>query len=142
MMSHLEIHFDVLAIIINVVLRIVTAVLFVVFLIPLFFKEARVKNGLRTLRFELLFTGTIIFCVNTFGLLIIVFRSIGWDTTIITHLVTYFNSVALLAYAIAKYVIYTQKYTPENKKLHEKFEKMERAEHKKAKQLTTNKKVK
>lgn len=141
-MSLLQLEFGLLSIIINVIFRIVTATLFVFFLIPLFFREARVKNGLRTLRFELLFTGTIIFCVNTFGLLIIVFRFLRWDTALIADLVTYFNSVALLAYAIAKYIIYTQKYTPENKKLHEKFEKMERIERQKAKQLTTNKKVK
>lgn len=141
-MSHLEIHLGLVAVIINVIFRIITAIVFLAFLFPLFIKEAKVKNGLRLLRFELLFTGTIIFLVNTLGLVIIVFRYANYDTRLVSEVVTYFNTFSLLVYALVKYKIYTFKYAPENKKLHEKLEKIEIRERQKAKRLTTNKKVK
>lgn len=130
-----------LSLIINVGVRIVTAIIFITYLLPLFIKEAAVKNGLRVLRLELLFTGSIIFLVNTSGLFIILFRYLGHDLTQITDIVSFFNTFGFLAYALIKLRIYTQKYTPENKALHAKFEKIEAAELKKAEAKKKKKKV-
>ena len=141
-MTNLQLEIGEASVIINVVVRLITAIIFGAFLIPLFIKEAKVKNGLQILRFELLFTGIIIFLVNSIGIVVILLRFCGFDTSNTTELVTYFNTFALLAYAIAKYIIYTQKYTPENKRLHERFEKMETKcikDAKKSPSLTTNK---
>lgn len=137
-MNNLQLTFNEFSIVINVAIRIITALVFMGFLLPLFIKEAGVKNGLRLLRYELLFTGTIIFIVNISGLFIILFRYLGFDLGKITDIVTYFNSFAFLAYSLVKLKIYTQRYTPENKALHEKFEKIEYKELEKA---AKNKKV-
>ena len=132
-MNNLQLEFGQLSVIINVTIRIVTALIFIAYLLPLLIKEARVKNGLKSLRYELLFTGTIIFLVNGSGLFIILFRHLGINVTTITETVTYFNTLGFLGYALVKLRIYTQKYTPENKKLHEEFEKIEKRALEKAK---------
>ena len=77
----------------NTALRIITAILFLVFLIPLLLKEARVQNGLKVLRVELLLTGSIIFLVNTIGLLIIVADFMKLDTAVVSNFVVSFNSI-------------------------------------------------
>jgi len=138
-MTNLQLEINEASVIINVVIRVITAVVFLAFLIPLYIKEAKVKNGLRILRFELLFTGIIIFLVNSFGMAVILLRFFGFDTSITTEFMTYFNSIALLLFALVKSIVYTQKYTPENKKLHEKFEKIERKALKDTQNLKTNK---
>lgn len=117
-----------ISVIINTIIRVTTAMIFIFFLIPLFIKEAKVRNGLRILRYELLFTGSIIFFINTVGLVIIIFRFKGIDTRLITDVVTYINTFGFLAYALVKYRIYTQKYSAESKKFHEKMERMESKE--------------
>ena len=129
---NLQLELAQLPLIINVALRVITAMFFARYLLPLFIKEAKVKNGLKKLRLELLISGTIIFLINTVGLIIIVFNYFGLSTRVVLEAVTYFNSLGFLVYAIIKFKIYTQRYTPESKKLHEKFEKMEKKELEKA----------
>lgn len=124
-MNGFNIQFSDYAVIINVVFRLITAVIFAIFLLPLFFKEAGVRNGLRPLRIEMLLAGIIIFFINSIGLLIIVFRYGGFDVTRLSEYVTYFNSIGFLTYALIKWRIYTQNYTPENKSLHEEIHKLE-----------------
>jgi hypothetical protein len=114
--------------IVTVAVRILTAFLFLAFLIPLFIKEAKVKNGLRTLRYQLLTTGMIIFFVNTSGLLIIVGRYFGMNLVNLTDIVSYINTFGFLIYAIIKIRIYTQQYTPENKLYHAQRERIEERE--------------
>ena len=109
----------------NTALRIITAILFLVFLIPLLLKEARVQNGLKVLRVELLLTGSIIFLVNTIGLLIIVADFMKLDTAVVSNFVVSFNSIGFLAYALMKIRIYRQHYSQASKKLHEEFAKFE-----------------
>lgn len=121
-----------LTFVLNVAIRVVTAIIFVLFLIPLIVKEAAVKNGLRQLRYEMLMTGAIIFTVNTVGLSIILLRSFDVDTSGIVEVITFINSFGFLAYALVKLKIYTQSYTPEKKRLHEKIAKLEEKELKKS----------
>lgn len=125
---------------INVGIRLVTAFIFLAFLIPLIFKEATVKNGLKALRIQLLLSGLLIFFINTVGLLIIVFRYIGFDVKLMTDLVTYLNTVGFLAYALIGLRVYTQKYSEENKRLHAKFEQIEVQEKEKRKTKLKKKK--
>jgi hypothetical protein len=132
-MNNLNLEFNQLSIIINVTIRLITVVIFILYLFPLFIKEAKVRNGLRLLRYELLLSGSIIFLVNISGLFIILFRYLGADLQNVTNLTTYFNTLGFLTYALLKLKIYTQKYSPENKKLHERFERIEVRELKKAK---------
>lgn len=124
-MNNLNLQISQISLVINVAIRVLTALIFAIYLIPLFIKEARVKNGLKLLRYELLFTGIIIFIVNTSGLFIILFRYLGFDLKTVTDIVTYFNTLGFLGYALVNRKIYTQRYTIENKKLHEEFEKIE-----------------
>ncbi len=138
-MNGLELQYDEWAIIINVFIRLITVFIFLRYLIPLFVKEAQVKNGLKGLRYELLFTGLIIFFVNTTGIFIIVLRYLGVNIVLATNVVTYFNTIGFLVYALIKLRIYTQRYTPENKLLHEKIEKFEKSEMKKQARSTKNK---
>lgn len=135
-MNNLQIQFDELAIVINVTIRILTALIFLKYLIPLFIKEAGVKNGLKILRYELLFTGLIIFGVNTSGLLIILLRYMGADIRLATDVVTYINTFGFLGYALLKWKIYTQKYSIESKLLHEKIDKLENRELKRLRKKT------
>lgn len=124
-MNLFQFEFSEFTILLNAVVRIVTAFVFLIFILPLLFKESRVKNGLRVLRVEMLMSGSIIFFINTIGLIVIVFRIGNIPTQAITNFVTYFNTFGFLLYAILQLRIYTQKYTPDQKKLHEKFYKME-----------------
>lgn len=114
--------------VINVVFRVITAIIFIALLIPLVWKEALVKNGLKMLRYELLFTSTIIFFISTSGLFIVLLRQFGINTQLATEIVTLFNSIGFLAYALVKRKIYTQEYSPENKHRHAKLAEMEEAE--------------
>lgn len=111
----------------NIVVRIVTAIIFLKFIIPLQFKEAQVKNGLLRLRYELLASGIIMFLVNTVGLSIIIFQYFFPENIVnqFANLVTIFNTLGFLMIALIKYKIYHTKYTPAQKKLHEKFNRME-----------------
>lgn len=131
-MTALQLEYGLESVIINATIRIITALIFITYLLPLLIREARVKNGLKSLRYELLFTGIIIFLVNLSGLFIIIFRYLGFDVRNITDFVTYFNTLGFLGYALVKLKIYTQKYTPAQRELHKKFAKMEIAAEKKA----------
>lgn len=119
-----------LTFILTIVLRIITAIIFLTLVIPLVLKEAMVRNGLRTLRYEMLFTTSIIFLVSTSGLFIVLFRKLGFDTQVATNTVALFNSVGFLAYFLAKRRIYTQEYSPRNKERHARLADMEEAEDK------------
>ena len=119
-MSNLTLQLDTITVIVNVVIRIVTAILFLTLIIPLQVKEAGVKNGLRLLRKELLLSGIIIFLVNTIGLLTIVIKYFFGDVAVQTStpIITLFNSIGFLAIGFIKLNIYHQQYTPENKRIH------------------------
>lgn len=115
---------------INVLLRLITCFIFLLYIIPLQIKEAGVKNGLMTLRRELLVTGILLFFINTLGLTIILVRSFFGDNAarLITEIVTVFNSVGLFTVALIKYQIYHQQYTPENKEKHARIYELEQQE--------------
>jgi hypothetical protein len=115
------------SLIINVVLRVITAIIFFAFIIPLQIKQVHVRNGLKLLRTELLVSGIILFLVNTIGLFIIVVRPYvdPVQLRIFTDFIALFNSFGFFAIAIIKFQIYNSQYTPENILLHEHLHKIE-----------------
>lgn len=119
-MNNLTFEIDLINIIANTIIRLVTAFLFLTLIIPLQIKEAGVKNGLRILRKELLFSGIIMFLINTIGLSVIVVNYFfgAAATQIVTPIITLLNSVGFLTIALIKLNIYHQQYTPENKRIH------------------------
>lgn len=127
-MNGIQLEFNLVFVIFNVIIRVITALLFIAYLMPLLIREATVKNGLKKLRFELLFTGSLIFIVNTSGLWIIFHRYFIGTARLeeITNIITVINTFGFLLYAITMLNVYTHKYTPENKKLHEKFDRIEK----------------
>lgn len=125
-MNNLELSFPLFTVVVNVGVRLVTAFIFLAFLIPLIFREAQVKNGLKVLRVELLLTGLLIFLINTVGLLIILFRYLGANVQLATDIISYFNTFGFLAYALIKLKIYTQNYSAESKARHERYDKQEK----------------
>lgn len=131
-MNSLTFTFSNISIIISVVLRIITGIMLLAFVIPLQIKQAGVKNGLRSLRKALLISGILLFLVNTVGLLIIVSKPF-FDTStnrMITDFIAIFNSIGFLIIAYIKYQIYHEQYTPTNIKLHEKVERQEKKDNK------------
>lgn len=125
-MNNLQITIDYIPLIINVGIRLITAFIFLFFLIPLIFKESQVKNGLKVLRIELLLTGILIFFINTVGLIIIYFRFYGYDVRVVTEIVSYINTFGFLIYALIKLKIYTQNYSPESKARHARYDVQEK----------------
>jgi hypothetical protein len=117
----------------NVVLRVITAIIFIKFIIPLQIKQAHVKNGLKLLRTELLVSGIILFLVNTIGLGVIVVRPYVDPNQLryFTDFIALFNSVGFFTVAIIKFQIYNSQYTPESILMHEKIEKLEKKKTKK-----------
>jgi len=123
-----------LSLTINTFIRITTAIIFLAFIIPLQWKEANVKNGLKKLRKQLLVSGLIIFHLNIIGLSVVLIKYVTGDSSLqgITEIVTLISSLGFFAIAIIEYQVYHQRYTPEQKKLHAEFEKMEVAANKAA----------
>lgn len=126
-MSNFHFELSQLEILVNLFIRVATAIIFLCFIIPLQIKEARVKNGLRLLRRELLVSGMTIFFINTVGLSIILFKYVFDDGVVqaATSVITLFNSLGFLVIAAMKYHMYHQQYTPENKRRHARIEQLE-----------------
>ncbi len=126
LMNGITIQISEIGLIYDVILRVITAILFLSFLLPLIIKEAAVRNGLRKLRYQLLVTGLIILFVNTSGLFVIVARYMGMDITKTTEWISHLNSTGFFIYVLTGVAMYRQNYSADTKKLHEKIEKMEK----------------
>ena len=122
----ITISIDTLNLIINVIIRILTAIILLSLVIPLQVKEAQVIDGLKKLRFEMLGSGIIIFLVNTIGLGVVVYHYLfpTADLALISNIIFYFNSIGFLIFALIKFNVYHTQYTTENKKIHEKQKKI------------------
>lgn len=131
-MNELNLTFSNFSVLISTVIRVITGIILLAFVIPLQWKQANVKNGLRSLRKALLVSGIILFIVMETGLIIILFKPfVSMKTNrLITDSIAIFNSVGFFIIAYIKYQIYHEQYTPKNIKLHEKIEKQEEKESK------------
>lgn len=118
----------------SVAARLLAGFVFATFVFPLLIREAKVKNGLQALRWEMLITCTIIFFICEVGLIIVFLKALNFHPDFvrsITDLIAVTNSFLFLTYFLLKRRVYTQNYTPEKKALHVKFAKMEAREQKK-----------
>jgi hypothetical protein len=131
---NLLLNFGATPLLVSVAIRMVTAFLFLAFIIPLQVKESKVQNGLRTLRTQLLISGVTLFIINTAGIALLVARPFvsdgGFRTA--TDALALINSVGFFVVAYVKYQIYHQSYTPANKELHHRMEESEQRSKKRA----------
>lgn len=113
----------------SISLRLLGFLLMLFYCIPLQVREVRVKNGLRTLRWQMLLTGFIILFINgtSIWLLLDVIHSNAPQPPVNSFL-QIINGVAFLVIGIIGTVIYHTQYSEENKKRHEQIDKMERSE--------------
>lgn len=91
------------------------------------YKEVGVRNGLITLRKQLLVTAAILFFINTAGMTLLVVRPFATPEMfrVYTDILALVNSGGFFLVAYLLYKIYTQSYTIEQKKLHGQIESME-----------------
>jgi len=101
-------------------LRIISSILLLIFCIPLQIKEAKVNNGLKILRYQLLAFGIILFITNCISMIFLTERFFdNVQDPFSASLLQIINSVAFLLIAIIGHLMYHSQYTEENKKLHE-----------------------
>lgn len=106
-------------------IRIVSSIISIFFCIPLQIKEARVNNGLRLLRYQLLFFGITIIVINILTINILIDYVLNNQVQKIGNiLIQIFNAIGFLSLSIVGYRIYTQQYSEENKEKHEKIDKL------------------
>lgn len=109
-------------------LLVMAAIIYAAFVIPLQYKESRVKNGLAVLRKQMLAKGTLAFATCVLAAFSIVGRFVFSDPVIWRYLiVTAIDVFAICMFgkALIDFRIYHQQFSEESKKLHEKFEKHE-----------------
>lgn len=115
----------------SVVLRGVALFNFLIFLIPLQIKEAKVQNGLKKLRVQLLIIGVILTIVNTFSIILILAEMHGsilvGSPSLTLRLV---NAIAFLILSYNLYMIYHQQYTDEHKRMNKKVHELTKKENK------------
>lgn len=118
------------SVVITCILRVITAFIFLKYVIPLQIEEMHVKNGLKKLRYQLLLSGVTLFIINIVGLALTVLRYLSSVMLFSTfsNTLAIINAVGFLIVAYIQYQIYNQQYTDEHKKSHEIIGKLERGE--------------
>jgi len=114
---------------ISFLLRFTALIISLLFVIPLMFREVKVKNGLRRLRIELLLLGIIIVVINMttmYYLLLIILHDIPQrNVNVYLQLQNAFSHFLI---ALLLYGIYHNQYSPKNIKRHEKIDRAEKRE--------------
>lgn len=107
------------------------------FVIPLQFKETGVKNGLKTLRRQLLSKGILSLIVGITSVLALTTRFFGlpveWNRIIIV-IVVVINAIGVVGKAFLDYRIYHQEYSSSSKTKHARIERLEKKEVKREKE--------
>jgi positive regulator of sigma E activity len=113
-------------VVISAVFRVLAAIDFL-HVIWFAWKEVLVKNGLKILREQLLTSSTILFLINTVGLLLIIIRPFSSSEIYLqlSGALAILNSVGFWIVGRIKRLIYTQSYTPEQKYNHSIIDKLE-----------------
>ena len=109
--------------------RLLADLMLLLFCIPLQIREATVKNGLRTLRFQLLAFGLILFITNNITIFFL-FDVLGKDQPFINAALQMLNGFAFLLLAVIGFQIYHTQYTEESREHHERIAEMEHKKHK------------
>lgn len=100
-----------------IILRGLSCILLILFLLPLQIREVHVKNELRTLRFQLLGIGVTLLLTNVFTLvgLLIAFNNPQQPVNAILQIL---NAITFLILAILMQKIYQSQYTQKSKDYH------------------------
>lgn len=101
----------------SIILRGVALLLMLAFCIPLQIKEVQVKNGLRTLRLQLLAFAIILLITNIISLGFL-FLAFGTLQKLPNAVLQILNALAFYALALIGHMIYRTQYTEESKDLH------------------------
>lgn len=112
----------------SIIVLIIAAIVAGAFVIPLQVKEAGVKNGLGKLRKQLLLKGSLNFVMILITIVILSLRYFIHDVEVLRYMTTslvFLFSLSFLTHVIIDYFVYRQNYTPENIKLHARFEVLE-----------------
>lgn len=116
---------------ITIIIHIVAGIITAHFVIPLQYKESKVKNGLLNLRKQMLIKGLLSFMIIVVTVIALTLRFFVKDPIILRYIITtmiFLHGVGTLGKSTLDLTIYHQQYTPEQKKLHEKIAKLERKE--------------
>lgn len=112
----------------SIVAIVMAGIITISFVIPLQLKEAGVKNGLSTLRKQMLAKGFLHILIVIVAFLTLTMRHIIADLDVarvmISMLVLFF-SLGLLGKSFIDSRIYRQQYTPESKRFHEEIARKE-----------------
>ena len=113
--------------VIAIIIRILSSIISLFFCIPLQIKEAKVNNGLKKLRYQLLLFGVLLLIMNTITSLVL---TDNFFSNIIQKPFNAFlqivNSFIFLALALNGLVMYKQQYSEENKEFHRKVEELQK----------------
>lgn len=112
----------------SIIILVIAGIVVAAFVIPLQYKESKVKNGLATLRKHMLIKGLLAETVILLAIFCLIARFIIPNADILRYLITgmiLVFSLGLLGKALIDFKIYHQQYTPESKKLHERIAQME-----------------
>lgn len=110
---------------VSITLRVLSCIILIFFCIPLQIKEAKVANGLRLLRIQLLVFGLILLFTN-FVSLIFLFDGLSIPQRPLNSALQIINAVCFFTLALIGYRIYRTQYTEPIKKAHRKLEKIKK----------------
>lgn len=115
--------------ILSIIMLTVAGIIYAAFVIPLQYKESKVKNGLSILRHQMLLKGILALVVIVISIFCLTARFIITDVTTLRYIITsaiFVFCLGWLGKAIIDYQIYHQQFSPKSKALHEKIEKLEK----------------
>lgn len=112
----------------SIFLHTMAGVIVLAFVIPLQVREAGVKNGLASLRRQMLAKGIISLLVVVVSIIVLTIRFLTDNVEFLRYaygFLIFLHALGILAKAIIDFKVYHQQYTPENKELHAKVEALE-----------------
>lgn len=121
---------------ISICLHVAAGIIVAAFIIPLQFKEIRVKNGLVRLRKQMLTKGVLSLVVVVASVLALTSRYFIPDPNISRYIITTMiltHAIGTLAKSYIEYQIYHQQYSLESRQMHERIDKLEKADARKHK---------
>lgn len=115
--------------IISIISLTIAGVITAMFVIPLQYQQSKVKNGLASLRRQMLLKGVLALIVIILAIFCLSGRFIISDTTILRYTITSMIlvfSLGILGKAIIDFQIYHQQYSDKSKQLHQKIDEAEK----------------
>lgn len=112
---------------IGLILRLLALAILIIYLIPLQIAEAKVKNGLKILRIQLLLVGIALIISNLFSIFLIIDTLItgAFESRFMSSLTQLLHGALFLALSILINSIYHSQYNEVNKERHSKIDRME-----------------